>query len=218
MRFTQIVLTLLFISQGFYSLTQTKTSRWCPTEFHIQNRLLHKGMGDQTFNSQIDIGVGLNKKLRLLNNSHLELGITANYGSFKTGAEGTLFISSFKRTDIHYFSHNSVNQISLEIPLGFQLHLFKVNKNNIHFTAWIIPQFGLYTIHSGTQWDEKLTVRETLFSSDEPFFQTSLLSDLYFRTGFSFSFYNNKLNIGSGIEYSTFGKSVGLYSKICYSF
>jgi hypothetical protein len=129
-----------------------------------------------------------------------------------------LFISSFKTTNIHYFSHNSVNQLSLEIPLGIQIDLLKVNKNYIQFTAGVITQLGLFTMHSGTQWNENLTLRETLLSSDKSIFQTSLISDFYLRSGLSYSFYNNKLNIGSGFEYSTLGKSIGLYTKLGYSF
>ena len=74
MRFTYIALTLLFICIGTYSSAQIETSRWSPIEYHIQNRLFHKGMGSQSFNTQIDLGFGLNKKLRLLNKVHLELG------------------------------------------------------------------------------------------------------------------------------------------------
>jgi hypothetical protein len=218
MRFTQIALTVLFICLSTHSSAQTKTSRWSSIEYHFQNRLFHKGMGYQLFNTQIDVGFGANKKLRLLDNLDLEIGLTANYGSFKSKTEGTLFISSFKRTNIHYFSHNSVSQLSLEIPLGFQINLLKVNENSIQFTAGVIPQLGLFTRHSGTQWDENITVRETLLSSDEPFFQTSLLSDVYLRSGFSYSFFNNKLKFGSGVEYSTFGKSFGLYTKLGYCF
>ncbi|MFT6441412.1 MAG: hypothetical protein ACJASM_000949 [Salibacteraceae bacterium] len=214
MRYICIALTLLFICLGNYSSAQIIKPRWSPIEYHVQNRLFQKGLGYQTFHTQIDIGFGLNKKLRLLNKFHLELGLSVNYGRFKSKTEGTLFISSFKRTNIHYFSHNSVSQLSLEIPLGFQINLLKVNENNIHFTAGIITQLGLFTMHSGKQWDENLTVRETLLSSDEPYFQSSLLSDIYLRSGFSYSFCNNKLNIGSGIEYSTFGKSFGLYTKV----
>ena len=151
MRFTYIALTLLFICIGTYSSAQIETSRWNPIEYHIQNRLFHKGMGYQSFNTQIDLGFGLNKKLRLLNKVHLELGLTVNYGRFKSETEGTLFISSFKRTNIHHFSHKSVNQLSLETPLGFQLNLLKLNKNNIHFTAKVIPQIRLFTKHTGTK-------------------------------------------------------------------
>jgi hypothetical protein len=220
MRFTPTAFTLLFICISTYSSAQIITSRWSPLEYHVQNRLFHKGIGYQTFNTQVDIGFGLNKKLRLSNKFHLELGLSVNYGRFNSKNEetGTLHISSFKTTHIHYFSHNSVSQLSLEIPLGFQINLLKVNENNIHFTAGIITQLGLFTMHSGKQWDENLTVRETLLSSDEPFFQTSLLSDIYLRSGLSYSLYNKKLNIGSGIEYSTFGKSIGLYTKVGYSF
>jgi hypothetical protein len=218
MRFTKIALTLLFIGISTYCSAQVTTPRWSPTEYYVQNRLFHKGMGYQTFNTQIDIGFGLNKRLRLHNKFHLELGLTFNYGHFKSKNEGTLFISNFKRTDIHYFSHNSVSQLSLEIPLGFQINLLKVNENSIEFTAGVIPQLGLFTNHTGTQWIENITVRETLLSSDEPFFQTSLLSDVYFRSGFSYSISNSKLKFGSGLEYSAFGKSLGLYTKIGYSF
>jgi len=111
-----------------------------------------------------------------------------------------------------------VNQLSLETPLGFQLNLLKLNGNNLHFTAKVIPQIRLFTMHTGTQWDENLTVRETLLSSDEPFFQTSWLSDIYLSSGLSYSFYKRKLSIGSGIEYSIFGESIGLYTKVGYSF
>ena len=218
MRLTHIAFTLLFICLGTHSSAQIITSRWSPIEYHVQNRLFHNGMGYQTFNTQIDIGFGLNKKLRLSNKFHLELGVSVNYGRFKSTTEGTLFISSFKRTQIHYFSHNSVSQLSLEIPLGFQINLLNVNENIIHFTAGIIPQLGLFAEHSGTQWNENLTVRETLLSSDEPFFKTSLLYDTYLRSGFSYSLCNNKLTIGSGIEYSTFVKSMGLYTKVGYRF
>jgi hypothetical protein len=218
MRFTQIALSLLFICLATYSSAQTKTSRWSPIEYHFQNRLFHKGIGHQSFNTQIDVGFGANKKLRLPDNLELEIGLTANYGSFKSKSDGTLFVSSFKKTDIHYFSHNSVSQLSLEIPLGFQINLFNMSENSIQFAAGVIPQFGLFTMHSGTQWDETITVRETLLGSDEPFFQTSLLSDVYLRSGFSYSFCTNKLKFGSGVEYSAFGKSLGLYTKLGYSF
>jgi hypothetical protein len=218
MRLVQIALALLFICLDSYSSAQINTSRWSPTELHVQNRLFHKGMGYQTFNTQIDIGFGLNKKLRLHNKVDLELGLSVNYGHFKSKTDGTLFISSFKRTDIHYFSHNSVRQLSLEIPLSFQINLLKVNENNIHFTAGVVPQLGLFTMHDGTKWDENTTLRETLLSSDKPFFQTSILSDVYLRSGFSYSLYKNKLNIGSGVEYSAFGNSIGLYTKLGYSF
>jgi hypothetical protein len=212
------IAVLFFISIRTYSSAQTETSRWSPIEYHMQNRLFHKDMGSQSFNTQIDIGLGLNKKLRLLNKLHLDLGLTVNYASFKSKSGGTLFISSFKRSNIHYFSHNSVTQLSLEIPLSFQINLLKVNENNIHFTAGAIPQFGLLTAHTGTQWEEDLTIREKQFNSNEPFIQSSLLSDVYLRSGLSYSFCKRKLSIGSGIEYSTFGKSIGLYSKIGFSF
>jgi len=220
MRFTYITLTLLFICIGTYSSAQIETSRWSPIEYHIQNRLFHKGMGSQSFNTQIDLGFGLNKKLSLLNKVNLELGLTVNYGRFKSETEGTgtLFISSFKRTNIHYFSHKSVNQLSLETPLGFQLNLLKLNGNNLHFTAKVIPQISLFTKHTGTKWGDNLTVRETLLSSDEPFFQNSLFSDTYLSSGLSYSFYKSKVSIGSGIEYSTFGKSIGVYTKVGFSF
>lgn len=218
MKFTQITLTLLLICLGANSSAQIKSPTWSPTEYFFQNRLFHEGKGYQTFNTQIDIGLGVNKKLRLSNKLHLELGLSVNYGSFKSKSEGTLFISSFKRTDIHYFSHSSVSQLSLEIPIGLQLNLFKLNKNNINFTIGALPQFGLFATHSGTKWEENTTVKETLFTFDEPFFETSLLSDVYLRSGLSYSFYNNKFKIGSGAEYSVFGKSFGLYSKLSYSF
>tara|TARA_B100000809_G_C15075066_1_gene507475 strand:+ start:686 stop:1348 length:663 start_codon:yes stop_codon:yes gene_type:complete len=212
------IAVLLFSFMGTYSSAQIETSRWRPIEYHMQKKLFHKGMGIQSFNTQIDIGLGINKKLRLLDKLHLELGLTVNYARFKSKTEGTLFISSFKRTNIHYFSHNLVSQLSLEIPLSFQINLLKVNENNIHFNAGAIPQFGLLTTHSGTQWDKNVTVREKLLTSHEPFFQSSLLSDIYLRSGLSYSFCKRKLSIGSGIEYSTFGKSIGLYSKVGYSF
>lgn len=218
MKFTHIALTLLFIFLGTYSLAQIEKSRWSPMEYQIQNRLFHKGMGYQSFNTQIDVGLGANKKLRLQNKLHLDFGLNLNYGSFKSKAEGTLFISSFKKTNIHYFSHKSVSQLSLEIPLGFQLNLLKLNKNNIHFTAKVIPQIRLFTKHTGTKWDENLTVRETLLSSDERYFETSLLSDIYLRSGLTYSFYKKKLSLGSGVEYSIFGKSIGLYTKVGFSF
>jgi hypothetical protein len=216
MKFTY-TLTLLFICLGTYSSAQIKTSRWSPIELHFQNRLFHKGMGYQTFNTQIDIGFGMTKKLRLHKKIYQEIGLTFNYGHFKSRPNGTLFVSSFKRTDIHYFSHNSVRQLSLEIPLCFQINVLKVNENNIHFTLGIIPQLGLFTKHTGIKWDKNLTVKETLFSSDEPFFETSILSDLYLRSGFSYSFHNNKFKIESGVEYSVFGDSMGIYSKLGYT-
>ena len=93
-----------------------------------------------------------------------------------------------------------------------------MNENSIEFTAGVIPQLGLFTKHTGTQWSENITVRETLLSSDEPFFQTSLLSDVYLRSAFSYSVSNSKLKFGSGLEYSAFGKYLGHYTKLGYSF
>lgn len=218
MKLTHLTLCLLFMCIANATSAQSKTSRWSATEYNFQNRLLHNGMGYQHFKTQLDVGLGLHKKLRVVNSLHVDFGLSLNYGRFKSKAEGTLFISSFKKTSLHYFSHHSIDQLSLELPIGFQLKLVELKQNTVYFTAGAIPQFGLYTRHTGTQWEKNTTVTENLFSKDEPYFQTSLLSDLYLRSGFTYSLLNNTLTIGSGVEYSTFGKSIGLYTKIGYSF
>lgn len=219
MKIKKVILSLLLICFGYSSLAQEKTYKWSPIELHVQNRLFHKGMGYQTFNTQIDLGFGVSKKLSLHNNFNLEFGLTANYGRFTSKAEPLLFISSFKRTNIHHFSHSSVSQFSLEIPIGFEIKLFEVNKNPFYFTSSAIPQIGLNTLHFGTNWEgNTLTFRESIQSSNEPFFQSKLISDFYLRSGLSFSFASNKFKIGSGLEYSTFGESYGLYTKLYYSF
>ena len=56
MRYICIALTLLFICLGNYSSAQIIKPRWSPIEYHVQNRLFQKGLGYQTFHTQIDIG------------------------------------------------------------------------------------------------------------------------------------------------------------------
>ena len=218
MRFTQIAISLLFICMCTSSSAQTKTSRWSSIEYHFQNRLFHKGMGYQTFSTKIDVGFGVNRKLSLLDNLDLEIGLTANYGSFKSKSDGTLFVSSFKTTDIHYFSHDAVSQLNIEVPIGVQLKLLKLNESNLHLTISVIPQIGILAKHTGTSWDENITIIQTLLNSNDPFREFSLLSDFYLRSGLSYSFFKNKVSIGSGVEFSVYGESVGLYSKLGFSF
>jgi hypothetical protein len=218
MKFTQIAISLLFICLCTYSSAQTKTSRWSSIEYHFQNRLFHKGMGYQTFSAKIDVGLGANRKLSLLDNLDIEIGLTANYGSFKSKSDGTLFVSSFKTTDIHYFSHHAVSQLNIELPIGVQLKLLKQNESSLHFTASAIPQIGILAKHTGTSWGENITIKQTLLNSNDPFRKSSLLSDFYFRSGLSYSFFKNKVSIGSGMEFSVFGESVGLYSRLGFNF
>jgi hypothetical protein len=218
MRVTQIAISLLFICMCTSSLAQTKTSRWSSIEYHFQNRLFHKGMGYQTFSTKIDIGFGVNRKRSLLDNLDLEIGLTANYGSFKSKSDGTLFVSSFKTTDIHYFSHDAVSQLNIEVPIGVQLKLLKLNESSLHLTVSVIPQIGILAKHTGTSWDENITIIQTLLNSNDPFREFSLLSDFYLRSGLSYSFFKNKVSIGSGVEFSVYGESVGLYSKLGFSF
>ena len=218
MRVTQIAISLLFICMCTSSSAQTKTSRWSSIEYHFQNRLFHKGMGYQTFSTKIDVGFGVNRKLSLLDNLDLEIGLTANYGSFKSKSDGTLFVSSFKTTDIHYFSHDAVSQLNIEVPIGVQLKLLKLNESNLHLTISVIPQIGILAKHTGTRLDENITIIQTLLNSNDPFREFSLLSDFYLRSGLSYSFFKNKVSIGSGVEFSVYGESVGLYSKLGFSF
>ena len=218
MRVTQIAISLLFICMCTSSLAQTKTSRWSSIEYHFQNRLFHKGMGYQTFSTKIDVGFGVNRKLSLLDNLDLEIGLTANYGSFKSKSDGRLYVSSFKTTDIHYFSHDAVSQLNIEVPIGVQLKLLKLNESSLHLTVSVIPQIGILAKHTGTSWDENITIIQTLLNSNDPFREFSLLSDFYLRSGLSYSFFKNKVSIGSGVEFSVYGGSVGLYSKLGFCF
>ena len=214
MQLKQTILTISLFLVCTHALAQRKPSDWSRTEYHIQNRFIHEGMGVQKFNTTIDFGLGLSTKLGLTRTLALNLGLTANYGNFKSNSDGMLYVSSFKRTRIHYYTHNSVTQMTLEIPVGIHINLYKNIKNSIDFTLDVLPQFGLYAVHKGTQWNENLTIRETLLSPNEPFFQSTILSDTYLRAGFSYSLFLNKLSIGSGIEYSIFGESVGFYTKL----
>jgi hypothetical protein len=218
MKFTKVAIYLLFICMCTYSSAQTKTSRWSSIEYHFQNRLFHKGMGYQTFSTKIDVGFGANRKLSLLDNLDLEIGLTVNYGSFKSKSDETLFVSSFKTTDIHYFSHDAVSQLNIEVPIGVQLKLLKKNESSLYFTASAIPQIGILAKHTGASWDKNIMIKQTLLNSNDPFRKSLLLSDFYLRSGFSYSFFKNKVSIGSGAEFSVFGKSVGLYSKLGFSF
>ena len=214
MRLKHSVLTISLVLICTHALAQRNPSDWSRTEYHIQNRFIHEGMGFQKFNTAIDFGLGLSTKLGLTRKLDLALGLTANYGNFKSNSEGMLYVSSFKRTSIHYYTHNSVTQMTLELPVGIHINLSKNIEKSIDFTLEVLPQFGLYAVHKGTQWDENLTIRETLLSQNDPFFQSTILSDTYLRAGFSYSLFMNKLSIGSGIEYSIFGESVGFYTKL----
>lgn len=218
MKSIRFFLSLLFIALCTYSSAQTKSYRWGPIEYYFQNRLFHKGMGYQTFSTKIDVGFGANKKLSLLDNLDLEIGLTANYGSFESTAEEVLFISSFKTSDIHYFSHDAVSQLNLEVPIGVQLKLLKLDQSSLRLTFSAIPQIGILAKHIGTNWDKKSTTIETFLNSKDPYRNTPLLSDFYLRSGLSYSFFKSMISIGLGAEYSIFGKSTGLYSKFGYSF
>lgn len=210
-----IAFNYLFLTT--FVIAQTNTSRWSSLEYHLQNRQFHRGMGYQSFRTQIDIGLGLNKKAKLTNGLNLELGLTVNYGRFKSKAEGTLFISSFKKTNIHYFSHNLTDQLSMEIPIGLEANILKIGVNNLQLNFGFVPQIGLLAVHKGIQWDQKLTIRESLLTKSEKYFDSRVLSDLYIRTGFSYRINRSRLNIGAGLEYSTFEKSLGMYSKFAFS-
>lgn len=217
MKYIHLLFSTTFILFSHFVLAQETSSKWSNTEFYIQNRFFHQPENNTAqFNTNLDIGVGASKKYSLSQNFRLEMGLALNYGRFKNTSfneEGTLFISYFKRTDMHYFEHQSVDQFTLEIPIGFQLNLFENNSNSISFTGGAVPQIRLYTAHKGLRFNEPTIINENLLNPDTPY-----LTDLYLRSGVSYLIIEKGINIGTGLEYSILGKSFGAYTKLGFQF
>lgn len=216
MNYRHIALAFTICCLVTFASAQNTPPGWKPIEYQIQSRLFHSNIQSQSFTTTVDIGVGLGRQITFEHQLSLKIGATVAYSQFGTNSQEELFISTFKRTSISHFGHASIQQLNVELPLSIQLPVIRTKSNLLHFTAGIVPQIQLFARHTGTRWGEDIVLSQSILTPDDSNMTVSGLSDLYTRSGLSYSFCNKHLSLGAGVEYSLLGRSLGSYITLGY--
>lgn len=226
MKLPVLVFAMIFSS----GLLLAQNSNWTHTDFTIQPRLLQN---PSNLGTVLDLSLGTEWNYKIRNRLSLNLGTSLNYGHFKSpkvDSEEVFFISYFKGTRIDYFNHEEVSQLSLETPISLELDLFGSESNKFSLVGGVIPQFLLYSNSTGVGLDGDRKVATSIFNGDLTFNKDKgnldglshyLINDLNLNVGFNVEHeidHQKAIILGTGFQYSTKGKSSGLYLKTGFRF
>ena len=152
----------------------------------------------------------------------LGLGFTTNKLSYTFPIDGVLFVSNFRNQDAHYFTIDKVRQLNLNIPLSLSYLLKAGERWNTSLVAGINTQLNILSSFDGIGLDDEENRFVNQLNRSEATFDTgiNLLNDFRPNLGILWSLPNpsGTLDVGVGLEYSFFGRMLGAYGKVAYSF
>ena len=220
------LLYLLLTASLLVGQTAPKTSL-SRTKFKVEGSYLNNFLGNNPSKSSgLDLHLGLERSNSLNDKVSFDyglgLGFTANKMSYAFPTDGVLFVSNFRNQDAHYFTIDQVRQLNLNIPLSFSYLLKAGERWNTRLVAGINTQINILSSFDGIGLDDEENRFINQLNRSETTFDTgiNLLNDFRPNFGISWSVpsYSGTLDVGVGFEYSYFGRMLGAYGKVAYSF
>ena len=203
---------------------ETNSSR---TTLKVEGSYLNNFLGNNLSKSSgLDLHLGLERSKSLNDNIRFDygigLGFTANKLNYTSPTDGVLFVSNFRNQDAHYFTIDQVRQLNLNIPLSFSYLLKAGELWNTSLVAGINTQINILSSFDGIGLDDEENRFFNQLNRSEATFDTgiNLLNDFRPNLGISWSVPSSSgtLDVGLGFEYSYFGRMLGAYGKVAYSF
>lgn len=225
MRLTSLLYLLLTASLLLgQTAPETNSSR---TTLKVEGSYLNNFLGNNLSKSNgFDFYLGLERSKSLNDKINFDyglgLGFTANKLTYAFPTDGVLFVSDFRNQDAHYFTIDQVRQLNLNIPLSFSYLLKAGERWNTRLVAGINTQINILSSFDGIGLDNEENRFINQLNRSEATFDTgiNLLNDFRPNLGISWSVpsASGTLDIGAGLEYSYFGRMLGAYGKVAYSF
>ena len=203
-------LLLLFVISFSTTLLVAQNSRWSQTEVMLQSHFLQQ---PNDFKTVYDVGIGTRWNYQFTPRLSMNLGGFLNYGKYSKNEveDGTLYIDFFKKTEIHYFVIENINQLTVETPLSLQFKLAKLGKNKVSILGSARPQFVVNSKISGFRFNEYVVMNDNLTDENYNIFNDALLN-----LGFSIVrpiYEQHNILLEFGYEYSTTTMSNGLFIR-----
>ena len=197
------------------------------TTLKVEGSYLNNFLGNNLSKSSgLDLHLGLERSKSLNDKISFDyglgLGFTANKLNYAFPTDGVLFVSNFRNQDTHYFTIDQVRQLNLNIPLSFAYLLKAGERWNTSLVAGINTQINILSSFDGIGLDDEENRFFNQLNRSEATFDTgiNLLNDFRPNLGISWSVPSSSgtLDVGLGFEYSYFGRMLGAYGKVAYSF
>ena len=225
MRLTSLLYLLLTASLLVgQTAPETNSSR---TKFKVEGSYLNNFLGNNLSKSSgLDLHLGLERSKSLNDKISFDyglgLGFTANKLSYAFPTDGVLFVSNFRNQNAHYFTIDRVRQLNLNIPLSFSYLLKTGERWNTRLVAGINTQINILSSFDGIGLDDEENRFINQLNRSEATFDAgiNLLNDFRPNLGILWSLPNSSgsLDLGVGLEYSYFGRMLGVYGKVAYYF
>ena len=172
--------------------------------------------------SGLDVNVGLERSKRLNERFTFDYGFGLGLTAMNFKMPGEFFISRFRNQHVPIVSLEQVRQLNINIPLNLSYVIKRGKALSTMLVGGINTQLNVLSSFEGEDWHEreKIFVNQFNKSADFGAWWYNLLNDLrpHFGTEWSMAREQGILNMGVGLEYSYFGRTLGAYGKVAYSF